>query len=221
MTQLRLDINTNEINGISDTDLAIWATPEGTAYVDGTLMILQMLTRLTHWPSLVLSNKKVDEPVKKGKGYKDAQWEAEVRKSLANKKTAGPATLSKQEQALVQAQLEKEAAIRAWVNTIKSRLQRGLQLVRSLAAARVELHAHISAIIDLLLGGAFNKRAVTLVGFVPFETYMVGAQSDYSKRFWHAITLSGPRLMLFGTARIVQTMDRSCNTAQSGSRRSS
>lgn len=44
---------------------------------------------------IVLANKKTDEPEqKKGKGYKDAQWEAEVRKSLANKKKAsGPVTL--------------------------------------------------------------------------------------------------------------------------------
>lgn len=116
----------------------------------------------------------MEEPEKKGKGYKDAQWEAEVRKSLASKKkTTGPVTLSKQDRALVEAQLEKESGIRARVEVIKGRLERGLHLVHSLATARVELHAYISSIIELLLRAAFGPRAVALVGFTAFERYLV------------------------------------------------
>lgn len=121
---------------------------------------------------VVLANKKTDEPVKKGKGYKDAQWEAEVRKSLA--KRAGPVTLTKQEQALVQAQLEKEIVIRAHVEGIRSRLERGLQFVHSLATAHVELHAYMSRVIDILLHGAFSSTAVSFVGTTSFERYLVG-----------------------------------------------
>lgn len=33
--QLHADINADEINSLTDQDLGIWATPEGTAYVDG------------------------------------------------------------------------------------------------------------------------------------------------------------------------------------------
>lgn len=33
--QLRRDINAQEVDALTETDLAIWATPEGTTYVDG------------------------------------------------------------------------------------------------------------------------------------------------------------------------------------------
>lgn len=125
--------------------------------------------------TIVLANKKTDEPEqKKGKGYKDAQWEAEVRKSLANKKKAsGPVTLSKQDQALVQAQLTKEAAIRKHVAAIKSKLERGLAFVHSLVQANVEeLQTHVSSIVNVLLESAFGN-AVSLIGFAAFERYLV------------------------------------------------
>lgn len=112
--------------------------------------------------------------MKKGKGYKDAQWEAEVRKSLANKqKASAPGTLSKQDQALVQAQLEKEVVIRKRVNSLKSRLERGLALVRSLVRSNAEeLRAHVSALVNVLLSGAFGN-AVPLIGEAAFKTYLV------------------------------------------------
>ena len=121
----------------------------------------------------VLSNKKEEAPQKKGKGYKDAQWEAEVRKSLANKKASVSATLSKQDQALVNAQLQKEAGIRERVNGVRAKLEQGLHLVRSLVLARVEqLRTFVSPLATLLREGAFGK-AVTLVGDASFETYLV------------------------------------------------
>lgn len=112
--------------------------------------------------------------MKKGKGYKDAQWEAEVRKSLANKKkaTTGP-VLSKQDAALVEAQLKKEVEIRAGVNTLKARLDRGLRLVHCLVASRVEeVKLHMSSLVELLLHGGFGK-AVDLVGSASFEAFVV------------------------------------------------
>lgn len=122
----------------------------------------------------VLAAKKPVETQKKGKGYKDAQWEAEVRKSLAEKKkNAGASTLSKQDQALVQAQLEKEAVIRRNVESVKANLLRGLQYVEAIVAARSqELQLHLSAIVNILLNGAFGK-AITLIGDSSFHTYVV------------------------------------------------
>ena len=35
MDQLRADIDPNVINGLSDSDIGIWLTPEGTTFVDG------------------------------------------------------------------------------------------------------------------------------------------------------------------------------------------
>lgn len=102
-----------------------------------------------------------------------AKWEAEVRKSLANKKGAAP-TLSKQDQALVKAQLEKEAKIRERVSLMKARLDRGLEVIRHLAAARIDtFRSYISPIAVLLLnGGALDKGSV-LVGQSAVDTYLV------------------------------------------------
>jgi hypothetical protein len=73
---------------------------------------------------------------KKGKGYADAKWEAEVRQKLNAKKTQ--VTLSKQDQALVNEQLQKEAEIRKRVSGIRAKLEHGLELVHSLSSANVE-----------------------------------------------------------------------------------
>lgn len=35
--QLRLDINPELVNALSETDFGIWATPEGTTYIDGNI----------------------------------------------------------------------------------------------------------------------------------------------------------------------------------------
>lgn len=100
-----------------------------------------------------------------------------MRKSLASKKASASATLSKQDQALVNAQLEKEAVIRERVNGVKAKLEQGLQLVRSLVLARVEqLRTFVSSLAALLREGAFGK-AVTLVGDASFETYLVSKPS--------------------------------------------
>ncbi|TBU31959.1 ARM repeat-containing protein [Dichomitus squalens] len=149
------DIKADDVQRLTDEDLGIWGTPEGQTYID------------------VLSHKKEEAPQKKGKGYKDAQWEAELRRSLANKKAATTTTLSKQDQALVQAQLEKEAVVRQRVNGIKAKLEQGLHLIRSLVLAHVEqLRTFISPLATLLREGAFGK-AVTLVGHASFDTYLL------------------------------------------------
>jgi hypothetical protein len=110
---------------------------------------------------------------KKGKGAADAKWDAETRKSLANKKSAAP-TLTKQQQGLVQAQREKEAKIRAHVVDLKRRIERGLSLVGSVVDAKTDhLHLYVSAIATLLVRGTLNK-APLLVGSLAFETYLVG-----------------------------------------------
>ncbi|KAH9485783.1 eIF-2-alpha kinase activator gcn1 [Psilocybe cubensis] len=156
--QLKDDLNPDILKAISDEDLAIWATPEGTTYVD------------------VLSSTQAEVRTNKGKDYEIAKWEEEIRKSLATKK-ATPVTLTRQQQALVQAQLEKEAKIRQHVSGIQSRLTRGLHLVRSLVSSRVEeFQSHMSSIVSLLLDGALNRGSF-LAGTVAFETYLELAKS--------------------------------------------
>lgn len=38
--QIQYDINAQEIEALSDEDLAIWGTPEGTTYIDGRFVYL-------------------------------------------------------------------------------------------------------------------------------------------------------------------------------------
>ena len=155
--KIRTDLKADDVQSLTDDDLTIWATHEGQTYVD------------------VLASKKEDAPVKKGKGYKDAQWEAEVRKSLANKNKS--ASLSKQDCAFIQAQLEKEADIRQRIAGLKAQLEQGVHLVRSLVAAQVEqVKEFVSDLGALLREDAFGK-AVTLAGEASFETYLVSVQS--------------------------------------------
>jgi hypothetical protein len=124
--------------------------------------------------SIVLASQKSEEGPKKGKDADIARWEAELRKSLANKKGAAPAVLSRQAQALVQAQLNKEAIVRQRVSTIKLNLQRGLSYVQSLAAIDVpELRMHVSFIVSILLEGAMGQGS-RLVGSQALEAYLVG-----------------------------------------------
>ncbi|KAH7908270.1 armadillo-type protein [Hygrophoropsis aurantiaca] len=173
MEQLRIDIDPSTIDTLTETDFGILETPEGTAYID------------------VLSSQKQEEGPKKGKDADIARWEAELRKTLASKKGPGPTTLSKQAQALIQAQLEKEAAIRQRVIKTKIHLQRGLSFIKSLASISLpELRGFISPIVSLLLRGAFGQ-APRLVGSESSETYLELARccSDRleSSRKWFGV----------------------------------
>ncbi|ESK85788.1 translational activator [Moniliophthora roreri MCA 2997] len=154
MDQLREDISPSNINSLAEFDFAVWATPEGTTYVD------------------VLSGTKGDVQPKKGKDAEIAQWEADLRKSLANKKAANTVTLTKQQQSLVNAQLAKEAEVRKRITSIKANLERGLHFVQSLINALVsEFRVYISTVVTLLLEGALEKGSL-LAGEMALETYL-------------------------------------------------
>ncbi|KAF5363220.1 hypothetical protein D9758_008404 [Tetrapyrgos nigripes] len=156
MDQLRTDINADIINSLTEFDFGVWSTPEGTTYVD------------------VLSSTKGDTTSKKGKDADIAKWEAELRKSLANKKASSgaTATLTKQQQVLIQQQLAKESEVRQRVESVKNNLVRGLQLVSSLIDASVpEFRVYISSTVTLLLDGALRSGAL-LAGDLAFETYL-------------------------------------------------
>jgi len=173
MRQLRADIDSSTINALTETEFGIWETPEGMTYIDGGLMNHSSYVILIVF-LIVLSSQKLEEGPKKGKNADIARWEAELRKSLASKKSATPAALPKQVQALIQAQLDKESIVRQRVATIRQNLRRGLSYVQSLAAANVpELRMHISFIVSLLLEGAMGQGS-RLVGSQAFEAYLVG-----------------------------------------------
>ena len=122
----------------------------------------------------MLSSTKGETRPNKGRDYEISKWEEEIRKSLATKK-ATVVTLTKQQQALMQAQLEKEAKTRQHVQDICANLTRGLHLVRSIVTAGVdEFHSYMTSVLSLLLNGALNRGSF-LVGSIAFETYLVSS----------------------------------------------
>ncbi|KAF7968614.1 hypothetical protein HWV62_30003 [Athelia sp. TMB] len=154
VAQLREDLSPEILDAITETDFGIWATPEGTPFIN------------------VLVAKADDTGPKKGKDAEIARWEASVRSSLASKKAAAATTLSKQDQALVNAQLAKETIVRQKVEDVRHNLLRGLQIVRSLVSSNMhEFQSHISAVAALLLDGALKKGSI-LVGLDAVETYL-------------------------------------------------
>ena len=121
---------------------------------------------------IVLASSGKTTETRKGKDADIAKWEADLRKSLANKKTAATPTLTKQQQALVNAQLEKESVVRRRVESVKANLERGLHFVRSLVRAGVpQFSAFISSVVTLLLDGAGSR----LVGQITVDVYLVSS----------------------------------------------
>jgi hypothetical protein len=82
--------------------------------------------------------------------------------------------LSKQEQSLVQAQVEKEAKIRHRVNEIKANLNRALQTISHLALGKIDdLRLYVSQILNLLLSSGALDKGTLLVGSLAFTTFLV------------------------------------------------
>lgn len=172
MNQLELDLDPSLLNSLTDFDYGVWQTPEGTPFVDGKAILSFYHSARGLKTSVVLASNKDAPKVVKGKDAQMAKWDEEVRKSLATKKGNAPA-LTKQQQALVTAQLEKEAQVRQRVVGIKAQVDRGLALVRGVVSAGVEeFPPYIAPITKLLLDGALKSGKI-LVGQEAFDTYLV------------------------------------------------
>ncbi len=105
---------------LTDAELGMWATEEGTVWADGIncssflIGVDYMFTVSAGLPS---------RPTKsKGKDAELERWEAEIRKS-------------KNQSHLLEKQLAMEAEVRARVNLVKKRMERGLGLVKSVVEA--------------------------------------------------------------------------------------
>ncbi|KAF8740425.1 ARM repeat-containing protein, partial [Rhizoctonia solani] len=176
ISEIRQSLAPSQVEALGAVDFAIWRTPKGTMFHDV----------LANKKGPVLNNKSKDADIEK--------WEAELRKTLENKKGAATKALSKQEQAQVNAQLEKEDATRSNVQRVKDDMLRGLALIKSLVAAGVpELSVHVASIAKLLLDGALKKGS-SLVGGEAFETYldlanMCSDRLDVFKRWIGVATL--------------------------------
>ncbi|KAI0316101.1 ARM repeat-containing protein [Amylostereum chailletii] len=153
MDQLRSDLD-SEVKTLTELDFGIWTTPEGIAFVD------------------VLASKKPTSMQTKGKGSELSKWDAEVRQSLAGKKTAA-ATLSKQDQAFVRAQLTKESKVRERIYQLQARLRRGLQIIKHLVAGGIdEFRSYVSPTAELLLTGGALTKGFRIVGQEAFDVYL-------------------------------------------------
>ncbi|KAI0035599.1 ARM repeat-containing protein [Vararia minispora EC-137] len=152
VSQLKADL-VSDVKSLTDTDFGIWETPEGKMFTD------------------VLASKKATQASTKGKGADLDKWDAEVRKQLLSKQKAQ--TLSKQDQALVSAQLSKESAARERISRIRERLLRGLRVIRHLVAGGIiEFKKWVRAVAEFLVQGGALYEGSRLVGMEAFETYL-------------------------------------------------
>ena len=134
-----------------------------------------MKLQLSHLNS-VLANKKGGSTVEKGKDAKIKQWEDELRKSLAQKKAATP-TLSKQDKALVDAQLEKEEAVRVKLRSTQKNIKDGLSIIKAILASRTEQSERSLHILASLLMRGVVQLGAPLVGAEAILTYLVSCLS--------------------------------------------
>ncbi|KAJ4858558.1 ribosomal protein l19e domain-containing protein [Trichoderma breve] len=149
------DLDPQPVKAIGPVDAAIFRTQEGTCFVD------------------VLSKKgQNDTPNKNTKDYDIVKWEKELRDQLEKKK--GPQRkLTAEETSKVNAQLKKEAQIRASVQSIEAKLLRSIGIIHSLAVgpptdASLWLGSAINSLLavmeagaNLIIGDAASKVYIT------------------------------------------------------------
>jgi hypothetical protein len=117
-----------------------------------------------------------EKQIEKGKEQAIAKWEAEVRKSIASKKAAStaPPTLTKPQQALFNAQLEKERQIRGRVVGIVASMTRGLGFIRALASSGAdEIQNEFGFMAGLVLQSILSPTGSALLGEASYKTYLV------------------------------------------------
>lgn len=117
---------------------------------------------------------------KNRKDYATEKWEQEVRDSLVKKKAATVGgKRSKQDEALVAAQLAKESEVRARILIQQAKLKRGVELVSSIVASNAEkMQRHVDELVKLLLSSAFGAGSF-LSDERPFEVFLVRAWITY------------------------------------------
>lgn len=122
----------------------------------------------------MLSEKRNKQQGKKGKDAAIEKWEAELRSSLASKKSLGiPQALSKQDKDLVETQLRKESDIRRRVSDVHGTVLRGLEFLYGIVdSGVVEFASYLTTILSLL-EDTIVKDKWSLFGSHAFESYLV------------------------------------------------
>ncbi|KAI5120166.1 hypothetical protein M0805_008433 [Coniferiporia weirii] len=158
VAQIKNDLMPSKFASLSEEDVKIWGTPEGTLYVN------------------VLASDKNKSVDKKGKNAAIEKWEAELRASLASKKPTAAAVnnkvLSKQDKELIAAQLSLESGTRRRVDDVYRDGKRGLALLQSLVESRADnFGTYFSEVAGLLLDIAM-KQGAALLGTDIFDGYL-------------------------------------------------
>jgi hypothetical protein len=163
--QFSQDLDPKQLETVGPTEAAIFRTPAGTAYVD------------------VLSKKGPVAIDKNTKDYDTLKWEEEVRAQLAQKK-GQTKKLSSEDQAKVNAQLAKEAGIRAEIATTERKMRRGVGIIRSLATGPpTEAEQWMGAAVDRLIQ-SIRSGAGLLLGDLP-ATAFIACSQRISSRLGH------------------------------------
>ncbi|KAK4992212.1 hypothetical protein LTR28_001259, partial [Elasticomyces elasticus] len=134
VAQIQKDLDPQQLGAVGSTEIAIFHTPEGTAFVD------------------VLAKQIAKQPPSKNtKDFNTLKWEEELRAQLAQKKGQAK-KLTADEQFKVNAQLRKEVSIREEVRAIDAKLRRGIGIVRGLSVGPPsESEEWFAPAVDLLL----------------------------------------------------------------------
>lgn len=163
----------NQLKSLGTYELGVWNTSPGTLFVD-----------------VLASKKNSGTVIEKGKEADIKKWEAELRKTLAQKNSAQP-TLTKQEKALFDSQLAKEEATRGQLQLLQKRLQDGLSLCQSLLTSRSLSSSGRLPWLASLLSEGVVKLGTPFVGssgiLTYFDVFLEASERLESHRLWIAV----------------------------------
>ncbi|KNZ52619.1 hypothetical protein VP01_34g8 [Puccinia sorghi] len=155
---VRESLDPQQFTHIGSFELGVWSTPPGQTYYD------------------VLAPQQKNQVQDKSGQNSIERWEQELRASLEQKKAGGAKILTKAEKALVDAQLLKEADVRAQVAKALAKLKHGFCLIHSLMQARKAsenfLQYHAASLVDICLK-ALQLEIITLNPTDGFSAFSV------------------------------------------------
>ncbi|EIW69657.1 hypothetical protein TREMEDRAFT_73934 [Tremella mesenterica DSM 1558] len=177
LSQVRSDLDPSSLDFIGEEERGIWSTPSDHLYVD------------------VLSHNKDLPENKNSRDYATKKWEQEVRASLSQKKSNGPA-LTKEQKALVETEQAREAEVRERIRITQARLARGIQLIQSLIASNSEVvMKHVGEMAQAMLksvfaSGEFLVEDEAFKVFIQFATLASQRLGEYRRLLLAAILRS-------------------------------
>ncbi|WFD44262.1 translational activator of GCN4 [Malassezia psittaci] len=140
--KIQRDASSHRIHSFTTQELEIWAAPPSSEPV------VDVLASQTATKSKDQARGKLEK------------WDEEVRASLAKKQ--GTAQRTKEQRALLDAQLEKEAEIRREINLARDHILNALRGVCSLAESRADLNAYNYCLLRAVLDVLFSSQAQRL-----------------------------------------------------------